>query len=115
MRESRRLWLWVLFASLIAVVVLPVRAAEVDAAKGAIKRGAKLVDVRTPQEFAAGHLEGAVNIPLDVVQKSPEQVGPKDKAVVVYCRSGHRSGMAKQRLLEAGFKEVYDLGAMSNG
>lgn len=84
-------------------------------AKEAIAAGATLIDVRTPQEFVEGHLKGAVNIPVDVLESKLLEVGPKDKPVVVYCRSGKRSARAKGILTKAGFSKVFDLGAMSNG
>lgn len=70
-----------------------------------------LVDVRTPQEFASGHIAGAVNIPL---QELPRQLDslPKDQPVVLYCRSGARSSTAAQMLARAGFTEIYDLGGI---
>jgi len=75
--------------------------------------GATLLDVRTPGEFANGHLPGAVNIPVSDLSARLNEV-PKDKPVVVYCRSGHRSGMAASTLRRSGMKTVVDLGAMSN-
>lgn len=88
---------------------------EVTAARAAIARGAKLVDVRTPEEYAAGKLPGAVNIPLAEAEKSTTAFGPKDKPVVVYCGSGRRSAKVKAVLVAAGFTAVFDLGAMKNG
>lgn len=81
-------------------------------ARSMIDAGGKLVDVRTPAEFEAGHIEGAMNIPLDSLGDRLEQVGPKSAAVVVYCRSGARSARAKQVLERAGFEEVANLGGM---
>lgn len=89
-------------------------AARVDGttARQLVADGAQLVDVRTPAEYASGHVEGAVNIPVQVIQG---QVGQLDKSrgVVVYCRSGGRSARAGQILDSAGFKPVHDLGPMS--
>ena len=83
-------------------------------AKEAVQAGAKLVDVRTPQEYAAGHIPGAVNIPVQEMDARLAEFGPKDGVVVVYCRSGARSATAKQKLEAAGYKTVHNLGAMSN-
>jgi phage shock protein E len=83
-------------------------------AKAAVAAGARLIDVRTPEEFAAGHIPNAINIPVSELGGRLAEVGPKDKTVVVYCRSGARSSRARQELLNAGFKEVINLGAMSN-
>ena len=70
-----------------------------------------LVDVRTPEEFNSGHIAGAVNISL---QTLPTQMStlPKDKPIVLYCRSGSRSHTAAQMLAQAGFTKIYDLGGI---
>ncbi|MGC4114684.1 MAG: rhodanese-like domain-containing protein [Myxococcales bacterium] len=75
--------------------------------------GARLLDVRTPGEFAAGHIDGALNIPVQELSGSLKKVGPKDKPVVVYCASGARSAMAAQTLKANGWQTVRNLGAMS--
>ena len=73
-----------------------------------VEGGARLVDVRTPQEFASGHLEGAVNIPLDQLPNRLDELD-REGQVVVYCHSGNRSASAARTLERAGFS-VYDLG-----
>jgi phage shock protein E len=82
-------------------------------ARELVQAGARLVDVRTPAEFAAGHIAGAVNIPVQQLDTRMSELQPKDAAVVVYCRSGHRSGNAARLLKTAGFTGVRDLGPMS--
>ena len=71
---------------------------------------AKLVDVRTPAEFASGHHPRALNIPVDEVDKRLAEFGDKKKPVVLYCQSGNRSGRAKQTLEAAGFTAVTNAG-----
>lgn len=69
-----------------------------------------VVDVRTPAEYAAGHLPGAVNI--DVESGSFEQQVdqlPKDGSYFVYCRTGNRSGVATDQMADLGFTDLYDL------
>lgn len=83
-------------------------------ARRLVQSGALLLDVRTPEEFAAGHLAGAVNIPLQTLDRRLAELGPKDRPIVVYCRSGHRSAHAREILRRAGFTAVHDLGAMSS-
>lgn len=88
-------------------------------AKQLVDQGALLLDVRTPGEFAAGHVEGAVNIThTEVADRLDEirelQGGDAHKPIVVYCRSGRRSGIAKQDLEEAGFDRVTNLGGLSD-
>ncbi|MBL8917978.1 MAG: rhodanese-like domain-containing protein [Myxococcaceae bacterium] len=82
-------------------------------AKALVQKGAVLVDVRTPEEFAASHLAGALNIPVQELDARKGEL-PKDKDIVVYCRSGARSARSRDLLQAAGFAKVYDLGAMSN-
>ncbi|HRO76562.1 MAG TPA: rhodanese-like domain-containing protein [Crocinitomicaceae bacterium] len=70
----------------------------------------QLVDVRTPEEFAEGHLENAVNININSSNfaKQVEKLD-KSKPVYIYCRSGGRSRTAGATLEKMGFKEIYDL------
>jgi rhodanese-related sulfurtransferase len=64
-----------------------------------------VIDVRSPEEFAAGHVPGAVNIPHDLVASRLAEI-PKDKEVVLYCRSGRRSGLAAETLEANGYKDL---------
>lgn len=75
----------------------------------AVKEGAFLVDVRTPAEFADGSAKGAVNIPLGEVPNRLKEFNGKKK-IVVFCRSGNRSGQAKNILEQNGFKNVINGG-----
>ncbi len=75
--------------------------------------GARLVDVRTPAEFAAGHVPGAINIPVDELDRRMAELESKEQPIVLYCRSGSRSGRAAQMLKSAGYAQIHDLGAMS--
>jgi len=77
-----------------------------------VEAGAVLLDVRTPMEFQSGHLPGAKNIPVAELKRRVKEVGRKGTKVVVYCRSGARSGSAAPVLTNAGF-EVLDIGPMS--
>lgn len=78
-----------------------------------VAEGAALIDVRSPAEFAGGHIAGARNIPLGDVGRRAAEIGPKDKPVVVYCASGGRSAAAAGQLRSLGFAQVHDLGGMS--
>ena len=82
-------------------------------AKRLVGAGALLLDVRTPAEFAGGHVEGALNIPVQVLATRLEEVGPKEREVVVYCLSGGRSARAAGELRAAGYT-VHDLGGIGN-
>ena len=70
-----------------------------------VNDGAFLVDVRTPGEFAEGNVKGSVNIPLDQVQNQLSKFKAKEN-IVVFCRSGNRSGQAKSILEQNGFSNV---------
>jgi phage shock protein E len=81
--------------------------------KSIIEEGAFLVDVRTPGEFAEGHLKGSVNIPLDKVQTQLVKF-KNNKNIIVFCRSGARSGQAKNILQQNGFTNVINGGTWNN-
>jgi len=81
-----------------------------SAARAAVARGALLLDVRSPGEFAGGHLDGAVNIPIEQLGQRKGEI-ETGREVVVYCRSGRRSAMAVPLLTEAGHKMI-DIGTM---
>lgn len=73
----------------------------------------RLIDVRTPAEFAGGHVEGALNVPLDELAARIEAAAPdKNAPVIVYCRSGSRSADAAGRLLDMGYAVVIDAGGI---
>jgi rhodanese-related sulfurtransferase len=80
-------------------------------AKDLVARGALLIDVRTASEYAAGHVAGAINIPVDDLSSRLSEISI-DRQIVVYCASGTRSARAAQTLCGAGY-QVYDLGPMS--
>lgn len=67
-----------------------------------------VVDVRTEEEYASGHIKGAVNIPYETIDKNVNL--DKEKAIFVYCKSGTRSKIAYNTLKDLGYI-VYDLGA----
>jgi phage shock protein E len=77
---------------------------------------AVIIDVRTPEEFAAGHLDGAVNIPYEQIAKGINTIPSltKSSPILIYCRSGRRSAIAAQSLEQLGFQRVYDGGGMSD-
>lgn len=89
--------------------------AELDAIAAALADGAILVDVRSPTEFAQGHLAGARNIPHGAIVSAQAELASASSSVVLYCASGTRSAMAARQLRSAGKLQVLDLGPMSNG
>lgn len=72
-----------------------------------VNSGAFLVDVRTPGEYKGGSVKGAVNIPLDRISKELAKFKGK-KNIVVFCRSGNRSGQAKMILERNGVENVFN-------
>ena len=71
----------------------------------------KIVDVRNEAEYASGHIESSVNIPLDQIEKIDYK---KSEKIIVYCASGNRSKQAAQKLIDMGYTNVYDMGGISN-
>jgi rhodanese-related sulfurtransferase len=123
--KKSTLWIGgVAIAALVAVIVLITSGAGgADVATAPVKIGPAeyaaeyqgadhlLIDVRTPEEFAAGYIDGAVNIPVDVIGQSLNRI-PTDQPVVLYCRSGNRSAQAAEILRQAGYTQVIDLGGI---
>jgi phage shock protein E len=70
-----------------------------------LKKGALLVDVRTPEETEKGMIHGAVNYPLQQLESYLDKL-PRDRTIVTYCRSGGRAAMANKTLKAKGFKAV---------
>jgi len=74
-----------------------------------------IIDVRSPKEFATGHLEDAVNIPLDQLPQKLDSIEGLEKSseVLVYCQSGMRSVVACSMLSQLGFKHVSNGGSLA--
>lgn len=66
-----------------------------------------ILDVRTKNEFNAGHYKGALNIPFDEINKTNTNYWKKEDKILVYCRSGTRARNATNTLMEFGFKNVH--------
>jgi phage shock protein E len=82
--------------------------------KDMIKAGARIVDVRSPGEFADGAYQGAVNIPLGILGAKLDELGPKDGAIVLYCASGARSAQAARLLKQEGFTNAVNAGGLED-
>ena len=75
-----------------------------------------ILDVRSPQEYGAGHVPGAINMPHTTIASQIDKLqGHKDQTIVLYCKSGHRAGLAKQTLSDAGFKKLLHLDGDMDG
>lgn len=106
----------IVIVDVIVVALLLVRAfgqVSVVKAKALLQGGAKVIDVRSPEEFNSGHLRAALNIPYREVGQRIEAVVP-DKAtpILVYCLSGGRSAVARSALRGKGYAQVYNLGSL---
>ncbi len=74
--------------------------------------GAVIIDVRTPEEYEVGHMDGSINIPVDEINKNPYIVSENRTAtVILYCSKGYRSAAAAHTLIEAGYTNVYTISA----
>ena len=78
-----------------------------------IKEDAVLVDVRSSEEFAEGSVDGAINIPVDVLQDNIEKF-PADKPIIVFCKSGNRAEKARKILEENNILDVVNGGSWQN-
>ena len=103
-------WMMEGFWALLGRGILKVSSEE---AHRLIAEGSVLVDVRSPQEFAAGHLAGALNVPVDEVKQRTEELRQIDHPLVIYCSAGVRCHKAAEILRRAGIEVVHELGSMS--
>jgi phage shock protein E len=89
---------------------------KVDAAKAvAMLDSRTVIDVRTPAEYAAGHIAGARNIDVEAADFASKIASLDKKApYLVYCHSGRRSGIAAAQMAAAGFTDIVDGGAMAD-
>ena len=76
------------------------------------QEGLTLIDVREPFEFAMGHAEGAINIPLGSLPANIDRIRQMKQPVVLYCRSGNRSGQAEAFLRNCGVTQAYNAGGL---
>ena len=99
---------------LIAIIILSLMAYSFkNQVSTIISDDAFLVDVRTPQEFATGSVPNSINIPLDVIADSIHKFSSHDN-IIVFCRSGNRSGKAKKILESNGISNVTNGGSSKN-
>ncbi len=78
-----------------------------------IDDGHVIVDVRRPDEFAEGHIPGAICIPNEsIIDSMPPELPDLDQIILIYCRSGRRSKEASQKLFDMGYTNVYEFGGI---
>lgn len=87
-----------------------------DAKEKIINNNAILLDVRTIEEYNLEHIEGAILLDVNNINKEEvaSVVSSFDTEIIVYCQSGNRSSQAKKLLEDLGYTNVYDLGAINN-
>lgn len=71
-----------------------------------------IIDVREENEYKQGHIENAILIPLNTIDKNNLQLPDKDQTLLIYCRSGNRSAKAAKKFVKLGYQNVYDFGGI---
>jgi len=85
---------------------------SVKKARGLLKEGALVIDVRSAGEYVAGHLPIAVNLPVNEIESSlSRRVKEKNRVLLVHCQSGMRSAEAKRKLIALGCPNAFNLGS----
>ncbi|MCR4709574.1 MAG: rhodanese-like domain-containing protein [Clostridiales bacterium] len=77
-------------------------------------KGAMLIDVRDPKEYGLGHIPGAVNMPLGVIEARSAEIKDKSTPIFLYCVSGGRAGQAASILKSKGFINVTNIGGINS-
>ena len=105
---------WIVIAGAVVAFLLLKRLSLVTPATARewLNKGALVIDVRSEGEFQERHLPRAINIPLgslgdEIARRAPD----KEQAILLHCLSGTRSGMAKARLKQMGYRNVFNLGS----
>ncbi len=104
----------VVLAVLVAVFLLVKRIGQISlrAARDYVEKGATVIDVRTESEFAAGHLRGAVNMPLDRIEAMAAlRLKDHNQVLLLHCQSGMRSAVAAKKLTRMGYTRTFNVGS----
>ena len=103
-----------IFAAIVAVVIMTKKSTQISDkdALQYLQTGGLVIDVRSPDEFGSGHLERAINIPLDEIETTlATRVNDRNQVLLLHCASGMRSAMAKAKLNRMGYTRVFNLGS----
>lgn len=74
-----------------------------------------ILDVRTAEEYASGHIPGAINIPNEAIAaENVQQLPDKEQLILVYCRSGNRSKQASEKLVDLGYTNIVEFGGIND-
>ena len=90
-----------IFATIVAIFFIVKKSGQISSkdALAYVKKGAPLIDVRSPGEFNSGHLPGVINIPLGEIETAlPRRMKDKNQVLLLHCQSGMRSGVAMKKL-----------------
>lgn len=112
---TNSLWLLLGFGVLLLVVfaIRRLGLAPAATARQLLGAGALVLDVRSSDEFAAGHVEGAVNLPVEQVRRRIEEIeADRSRPLLAYCGSGARSVVACRILRGLGYRQVHNLGSL---
>ncbi len=107
---------WLILASIFVVFLLLRRVGQISAraARAYFEQGAQVIDVRSEAEFAARHLRGAINIPVDRIESiAPQRLKDRNQVLLLHCASGMRSATAQKELARMGFARAYNVGSYS--
>src|SRR5579864_1238195 len=105
---------WIIFGVAIAAFLVLKRLTLVrpEVARDCLKRGAKVIDVRSETEFQEKHLPGALNIPLNCLRDHIGRHAPsKEQTILLHCLSGGRSAIGKSILRKMGYRNALNLGS----
>lgn len=87
---------------------------DTDRARAMVAAGAKLIDVRTPEEFALGAAPGAINVPVQVIGQTIQDHAAESDTIILYCKSGARSDLAARMLRSFGYAKSYNAGRLAD-
>lgn len=108
-------WAFIAFIAVFALAYIFFRRSgqiTVNDAHECLRKGALIVDVRTPAEFKTRHLPEAINLPADQIEGTlPRRVSDKHQPILLHCQAGRRSAVAMKKLSAIGYINVYNLGS----
>ena len=103
------------FSILCGIALLGISGCCSTESKISMETNAVLLDVRTPEEYKTGYLEGAVLLPLAGLEsKISSKVSGKNTPIYIYCRSGRRAGTAVEKLKAMGYTDLHNLGGLKD-
>jgi phage shock protein E len=108
-------WTNIVILAAIAVVFLLLKRIGLISSRAArehLEKGAIVIDVRTEEEFATGHLRRAINMPMDQIESmAPRRLKDRNQVLLLHCHSGMRSATAVKKLKRMGYASAFNLGS----